>query len=117
MQFWFGSFFFYPKIGILLIVKQVLHFSDTTTEITTEKIFCFNGIADGNVCCDKICGQCGGDGCNKLPGGSTKCCHGTITNSGTICQTSSDTACIMPGIFNKTDKVCSEKKFTNNFLL
>ena len=62
--------------------------------------FCFNGIVNGNVCCDQSCGQCGGTLCNNLTGGSSKCCHSTIASSGIICQTTSDTGCIIPGKFS-----------------
>ena len=65
---------------------------------------CFNGIendgiVNGIACCDQSCGQCGGAGCYNLPGGASKCCHGTISDSGIICQTTSDTGCIIPGKF------------------
>ena len=55
-----------------------------------------NGICQDNICCAKNCGQCGGTGCHQFPGGN-KCCTGAINQSGRICQTGSETACIMPG--------------------
>ena len=58
--------------------------------------FCMNGICQDNICCAKNCGQCGGTGCHQFPGGN-KCCTGAINQSGRICQTGSETACIMPG--------------------
>ena len=44
---------------------------------------CINGILDPNsaVCCPKSCGQCGGKGCSKRPGGSKMCCAIHITSS------------------------------------
>ena len=67
--------------------------------------FCLNGISsithDGiGICCDKSCGHCGGTCCDHLPGGISKCCQQSINNSGIICQTTSDTACIIPGKFS-----------------
>ena len=62
--------------------------------------FCLNGISSSGICCDKSCGHCGGTCCDHLPGGSSKCCQSTITNSGIICQTTSDTGCIIPGKFS-----------------
>jgi hypothetical protein len=40
--------------------------------------FCDSGIANGDVCCAKSCGRCGGSGCGELKGGSDKCCSGNI---------------------------------------
>ena len=67
------------------------------TSISFLVSYCSNGIRDGSVCCPSSCGQCGGAGCGDFPGGATQCCYSVITLSGVICQTSSDTACIVPG--------------------
>jgi hypothetical protein len=47
---------------------------------------CTTGIANSNVCCDKMCGRCGGSGCSALPGGSDRCCLGDIRNAGRSCS-------------------------------
>ena len=47
------------------------------------------------VCCAASCGRCGGTGCNKLEGGSSKCCIGPI-RKGRVCEDYDDTACKMP---------------------
>lgn len=62
--------------------------------------YCSNGILDPPVCCAASCGQCGGSGCGSFPGGATQCCYSQIFNSGVICQTSSDTVCVVPGSLN-----------------
>ena len=40
---------------------------------------------DGRACCAKSCGQCGGQGCAKLPGGKMKCCKGEVEQSNRKC--------------------------------
>lgn len=53
---------------------------------------CSNGLAgiedaDGTVCCDAACGQCGGDGCGDVAGFSdADCCSATIEGSGELCS-------------------------------
>jgi hypothetical protein len=48
---------------------------------------CRTGIRAGRTCCPLSCGQCGGKGCDKFPGGGTSCCVSTIKLSGVSCLT------------------------------
>jgi hypothetical protein len=59
-----------------------------------EAAMCSSGIsnAKGTVCCAKSCGECGGSGCSKRPGGPDKCCSQKFTRQ---CKDVSDTACTM----------------------
>ena len=43
------------------------------------------GVGNGNLCCAKSCGTCGGQNCYKRPGGPKKCCSGGIP-SDQICN-------------------------------
>merc|ERR1712072_315852 len=38
------------------------------------------------TCCDKSCGTCGGQNCEKRPGGNSKCCVEEIKESGRECD-------------------------------
>ena len=51
---------------------------------------------DGGVCCDKTCGQCGGDNCARLPGGAEHCCLAIIESMAVPCSSYTDTACLLP---------------------
>ena len=51
---------------------------------------------DGVVCCDKTCGQCGGDNCASLPGGAEHCCLAIIESMAVPCSSYTDTACLLP---------------------
>lgn len=48
---------------------------------------CRTGIRAGRVCCAASCGQCGGRGCHKFPGGSKNCCWGVVHRSKVSCLT------------------------------
>ena len=51
------------------------------------------------ICCAKSYGSCGGSGCQNRPGGSEKCCGGTILSSGQICGLNGNKApCSILGI-------------------
>jgi hypothetical protein len=56
---------------------------------------CTTGIANGSRCCDKMCGRCGGPGCSALPGGSSRCCLGEISDAGRSCS-QHPPPCVMP---------------------
>jgi hypothetical protein len=43
---------------------------------------------DSVGCCPASCGQCGGKGCAKLPGGKANCCTKEIEGNGKDCKTS-----------------------------
>ena len=43
------------------------------------------GIVNGDICCLKSCGTCGGSGCSGRPGGSSGCCTGTIRANDRTC--------------------------------
>lgn len=57
--------------------------------------WCEYGVLNGNVCCAGSCGTCGGGGCGNRPGGYSKCCGGAITNSGNVCDSFEETACVV----------------------
>ena len=52
--------------------------------------------ADGSVCCAAGCRGCGGDKCERRPGGASQCCQGPIASSGTTCGGGAGPPCIMP---------------------
>ncbi|ACY14264.1 polysaccharide lyase [Haliangium ochraceum] len=53
----------------------------TTCEVYESGIY----DAPSAVCCADSCGSCGGSGCSGLPGGSSSCCTGSISNGGDGC--------------------------------
>jgi hypothetical protein len=57
----------------------------TDCELRREGIY--NKGAD--VCCDDLCGSCGGTGCSGFPGGSSNCCTGTISSASANCSSAS----------------------------
>jgi len=59
---------------------------------------CESGILspDNKVCCPKECGRCAGWGCEKRPGGATKCCETVIGPRRVMCTSPYQTACNMP---------------------
>merc|ERR1711865_93726 len=50
--------------------------------------YCTNGFANpkGDTCCKKSCGDCGGSGCSKRPGGSNNCCTNKIQAAKKLCK-------------------------------
>ena len=46
-----------------------------------------------DVCCDNLCGSCGGSGCGQLVGGSGQCCTGKIEKSGIMCDAVGNAPC------------------------
>ena len=59
---------------------------------------CSSGILspNGQACCPRSCGSCGGQGCDRRAGGARNCCQQNIMSSGTACQTPEQTSCIVP---------------------
>ena len=47
------------------------------------------------ICCAASCGQCGGDGCMKRPGGARKCCFDGIMGANVTCSSPGHTACVL----------------------
>ena len=47
---------------------------------------CETGLISGNACCVQSCGQCGGIGCGKLPGGAANCCADKIEQGSRHCD-------------------------------
>merc|ERR1712137_864676 len=62
--------------------------------------FCSLGVkgkkGDKKVCCakDECEEMCGGDGCGRRPGGSEKCCTGTIASTNRPCSSATDVGCV-----------------------
>ena len=71
---------------------------DEPEEEMIGSTWCSSGVLahDGVVCCDKTCGQCGGDNCANLPGGAEHCCLAIITSMAVPCSSYTDTACLLP---------------------
>ena len=68
----------------------------TYESIATKNInYCSNGIISEDICCAKMCGECGGSGCSMRPGGSKRCCTDIIKSSLQECITSEDVSCII----------------------
>ena len=69
-----------------------------TTEALVSSTWCASGVLahGGGVCCDKTCGQCGGDDCGSLPGGAEHCCLAIIRSMAVECSSYTDTACLLP---------------------
>ena len=69
-----------------------------TDEEMVASTWCASGVLahDGVVCCDKTCGQCGGDNCASLPGGAEHCCLAIIESMAIPCSSYTDTACLLP---------------------
>lgn len=60
--------------------------------------WCLDGTADDlKTCCGKSCGQCGGVGCSKRPGGGNECCVIKIRDENkSVCSSVMDTVCNIP---------------------
>ena len=62
--------------------------------------FCKGNIVDRSlaVCCQKACGQCGGDDCANRAPGAKECCHEDIMHGrgDNICETEDQSSCVMP---------------------
>eukprot|EP00752_Nemacystus_decipiens_P011233 g9983.t1 len=61
------------------------------------------GFRHGIVCCPLECGQCGGTGCESLPGGETACCSDVILIQGQMCNATA--AIVAPCIIGTVDDV------------
>jgi len=79
---------------------------------------CKTGIIDSNakLCCNKMCGTCGGPGCEMRPGGATQCCANPIKEAGNVCRSDSDVHCVIKahpkcesGILSWSKNVCCPK--------
>ena len=69
-----------------------------TENVLANWTYCNTGLCDhnGSVCCPATCGKCGGDQCDKRPGGVTKCCTGGIKRTKKICESPTEVACEVP---------------------
>mmetsp|Transcript_19570 Transcript_19570/g.27529 ORF Transcript_19570/g.27529 Transcript_19570/m.27529 type:complete len:628 (+) Transcript_19570:188-2071(+) len=72
-----------------------------------------SGILDssGKICCTLSCGRCGGEGCDKLPGGASNCCTSQITE---LCDGSDPTKvpCVLTEI--ETSDLCPDEGIINS---
>ena len=57
--------------------------------------WCVNGILGHSKhgCCAASCGRCGGDECDRLPGGGFECCPAIFD---VVCSTPEEVACLVP---------------------
>ena len=55
-----------------------------------------NGNNRATVCCASSCGQCGGLGCEDLPGGREQCCTREILDAKRTCSAPGETGCVVP---------------------
>ena len=57
--------------------------------------WCVNGILGHSKhgCCAASCGRCGGDKCDRLPGGGFECCPAIFD---VVCSTPEEVACLVP---------------------
>ena len=78
--------------------QQASETEPATDEEMMGSTWCASGVLahDGVVCCDKSCGQCGGEDCAGLPGGAEHCCLAIITSMAVPCSSYADTACVLP---------------------
>jgi len=58
--------------------------------------WCSKGVRNGQACCRRSCGTCGGNGCSKRRGGGKGCCVRTIRKSKRVCTNKRSTACMIP---------------------
>ena len=59
------------------------------------EVWCVNGILGHSQhgCCAASCGRCGGDECDRLPGGGFECCPAIFD---VVCSTPEEVACLLP---------------------
>lgn len=57
-----------------------------TLEAAPEPSGCSSGLSRNGACCEASCGECGGSGCRRRPGGSSSCCSNAILGSGRSCR-------------------------------
>lgn len=57
---------------------------------------CETGIIEGDICCAKSCGTCGGVNCGSEKGGAGNCCSGHIEKSQKYCDENSPPCIIGP---------------------
>lgn len=53
------------------------------------------GIRAGAACCPSSCGQCGGSGCSRHPGGANSCCTGNILRAEDFCSSVCMAPCLV----------------------
>ena len=66
--------------------------------------WCVNGILGHSQhgCCAASCGRCGGDECDRLPGGGFECCPAIFD---VVCSTPEEIACLLPKDETKEEAV------------
>ena len=69
------------------------------------------GIQKGQACCPKGCGQCGGGGCSKRPGGA-HCCEKAVLDTKKSCATNS-APCVVSSKPSGTGKTCTSTAKTS----
>ena len=79
--------------------NETSHTPEDTATAKSVPLLCVGNIksTDGACCCPKTCGHCGGNHCDRFPGGPTQCCctSGIVARRGAMCEWPEDTACIL----------------------
>ena len=89
-------FFRYSREGNPMAALPV---ADWFQRVNYSSFQCAAGVRQPstNYCCAASCGVCGGDTCNKRPGGRPLCCPQGILKRGRICSSPLDTGCLISG--------------------
>ena len=67
-----------------------------TRRLNSAEQLAAGGAGSGSLaCCPAACGQCGGGGCERKPGGSLQCCVYGLVASNQFCQNETSVACIV----------------------
>jgi len=67
-----------------------------TRRLDSAEQLAAGGAGSGSLaCCPAACGQCGGGGCERKPGGSLQCCVYGLVASNQFCQNETSVACIV----------------------
>jgi hypothetical protein len=100
----------YVCMGCTSLEHSQTHDGFMAYDMVDHTPWCQNGIlSDNGACCAAQCGSCGGSGCGSRPGGSSQCCHQSITgifndgraatgDQGRLCEDANDVACKVPGM-------------------
>jgi hypothetical protein len=100
----------YVCMGCTSLEHSETHDGFMAYDMVDHTPWCQNGIlSDNGACCAAQCGSCGGSGCGSRPGGSSQCCHQSITgifndgraatgDQGRLCEDANDVACKVPGM-------------------
>lgn len=77
-------------------LREALYAMTEDESALASSDWCSEGVRNGQTCCEKSCGKCGGKNCSKRQGGAKGCCMKKIRKSERVCDNKSSTSCLIP---------------------